>query len=159
DQRATLIALDRVGRVAREEGITRAQLVRLVAPALRPWNAPLLSDTPAAFSLMKLVEAPEEVTVPHTDSAARSLLLSRLTRAERSGLGSGACASLSSSLPGVDARTVSTSRCLELQNIREERPGRYRSDVVPGSLKFAFDPPVLARYLVLPGLKLDQDLI
>jgi len=54
---------------------------------------------------------------------------------------------------------VSIGRCLELQNIREDRPGRYRSNLVPGSIKFAFDSASEPRFLVLPGLKADQDLI
>ena len=89
DQRPTLAALDHVRRVACEEAITRAQLARIVAPALRPWNAPLLTDTPALFSLMKLVEAPEQVSRARSDHDARILLSSRLTYAERVALGSG----------------------------------------------------------------------
>ena len=74
DQRPTLAALDHVRRVARDEGITREQLVRIVAPALRPWNAPLLTDTPASFSLMKLVEAPIQVSRPRSDADARIVI-------------------------------------------------------------------------------------
>ena len=54
---------------------------------------------------------------------------------------------------------VSIGRCLELQNIREDQPGRYRSNLVPGSIKFAFDPAKEPRFLVLPGLQANQDLI
>jgi hypothetical protein len=159
DQRATFAALDRVGRVAKEEGITRAQLIRIVAPALRPWNAPLLTDDPALFSLMKLVAAPEHVARARTDGEARNLLLARLTHAERAALGAGACASLNSVQPGADARMVSVGRCFELQHIREDQPGRYRSNLVPGAVKFAFDHTTQARFLVFPGLNTDQDLI
>jgi hypothetical protein len=159
DQRATLAALERVGRVAREEGITRAQLVRIVAPALRSWNAPLLTDTTYAFPLMKLVEAPEQLARPRTDDEARRLLRARLTPAERRALGSGACASLSPGRPGADAVTLAIARRIELNDLRQDRPGRYRSDRGPGSLKCIFDPTAGARFLELPGLRTDQELV
>ncbi len=159
DQQATLAAVDRVGQVAREEGISRKQLARIIAPALRPWNAPLLSDAPDAFSLMKLVQAPETVAQDRPDREARSLVAERLTRAERLALGSAACVSLTPGRLGADARTVSISKCQELQHIRQDQPGRYRSDLVPGAVKFAFDPTTDARFLALPGLRTDQDLI
>jgi hypothetical protein len=54
---------------------------------------------------------------------------------------------------------LSIGKCLELKNIREDRPGRYRSTLAPGSIKFAFDPANEPRFLVLPGLQADQDLI
>jgi hypothetical protein len=82
-----------------------------------------------------------------------------LTRAERIALGAGACASLNPGRPGADAVTLAIARRIELNEIRQDQPGRYRSDRVPGSLKCTFDPTTGARFLELPGLRADQELM
>ncbi len=159
DQPPTLAALDRVGRVAREEGITRRQLSRVVAPAGRGWNMSLLPVRRAWFHPMKLVEAPEFVTHPLTDAEARGLLFARLTRSERLAIGAGICASWSPGRPGPDARVMATARCLELKDVRESSAGVFRSDARPGYLKFEFDHHSQASFLVLPGLKASDELM
>ena len=159
DQRPTLAALDHVRRVACEEGITRAQLARIVAPALRPWNAPLLTDTPASFSLMKLVEAPIQVSRARSDHDARILLSSRLTYARASRFGIRRMR-IAQSWPPGRRRSRGLDRPVSRAPEHSRRPtGRYRSNLVPGSIKFAFDPANEPRFLVLPGLEADQDLI
>jgi hypothetical protein len=159
DQQATMAALDHVGRVARAEGITRSQLVRIVAPALRSWNDAVRTDCPAAFPLMKLVEAPKQSGRPRTDDEARAILLAGLTYQERIALGAGACASVNSAPPGADLRVLSTARLVQLNRIRETNPGRYRSDEGPAFVRYEFDPTTGGEFLELPGLAADQDLI
>ncbi len=159
DQKATMAALHRLGQVARLEGITRAQLQRLVPPALRGWNEAILGGRESAFSMMKLVDAPDQVDHPRSDDEVRSLLRARLTPAERIAVGSGACASFSPGQPNADARTLAVARRLELNQVREDKPGQYRSDVSVGYIRFEFDPTPEARFLVLPGLRADQNLM
>ena len=159
-QMATLAALRRVGCVAREEGITRDQLLRIIDPAYRPWNASLVGDCLYAFPLVKLVaEAPTQVARPLGDDVARSLLRNRLTREERMALASGACVSLNPARPGPHARTIAVARRVQINQAREIEPGHYVSDQGPGAIVFEFDPTPGARFLMLPGLKADQDVV
>jgi len=158
DQKATMSALDHVRRIACQEGISQTQLLRIVTPAIRPWNASVLNDCPSAFPLMKLVDAPQQVTWPRTDEEARALLQARLTLQERIALGSGACASINPMRPGDDTHTVAVARRLELERACEDRPGFYRSEGVPGLVKCEFDRSTDARFLILPGLQTSQEL-
>jgi len=158
DQKATMSALDHVRRIACQEGISQTQLLRIVTPAIRPWNASVLNDCPSAFPLMKLVDAPQQVTRPRTDEEARALLQARLTLQERIALGSGACASINPMRPGDDTHTVAVARRLELERVCEDRPGFYRSEGVPGLVKCEFDRSTDARFLILPGLQTSQEL-
>ena len=74
-QKETLAVLCDLGKMARDEGITRSQLTRIIAPAFRGWNQNLVVDRPAAFSLMNLVTlAPEVVAAPLGDDEARNAL-------------------------------------------------------------------------------------
>ena len=140
-QMPTLAVLHRVGLVAREEGITRDQLLRIIDPAYRPWNASLVGDCLYAFPLVKLVaEAPMQVARPLGDDEARSLLRERLTREERLALASGACVSLNPGRPGPDARTLAVARRVRINQAREIEPGHYVSDQGPGAIVFEFDP-------------------
>jgi hypothetical protein len=158
DQKATLAALHRVGIVAREEGITRSQLLRIVDPAYRPWNGSLVSDCLYAFPLVKLVaDAPQQAMRPLSDDEARNLLRARLTRAERLALGSGACVSLNPVRPRPEVHTLAVARRVGIHEAREVKPGVYRSEPVPGNIEYEFDPVPEARFLMLPGLKADQD--
>ncbi len=71
-QKETLAVLCHLGNVARDEGISRPQLERIIAPAFRCWNQNVVYDRPAAFSLMNLVTlAPERVARPLGDDEAR----------------------------------------------------------------------------------------
>ena len=158
DQCRTLSALQRVGSVARDEGLTRAQLVRISAPIARRWCAGILPNRPMGFPLMMLVEAPNETATPRTDEEARGLLRDRLTPPERAALGSAACAPFGPGLPGGDARTLAVAKLAGLNQIQETRPGHYRRPLAPGSMVFQFDRTSDARFLVLPGLVTDQDL-
>ena len=157
DQQATFAALDRLGRLAREEGISRSQLVRIIDPAKRPWNDSVLGDRPAAFPLVKLAAfAPTHVSHPQSDAEALDRLKDRLTAGERVALGAGTCSSLNPPQPDADARIVAVARQDEA-HCREVRPGVYRHGDGDGFIRFEFEPAPEARYLVLPGLRADQD--
>jgi hypothetical protein len=158
DQKVTMSALHHLGKVAREEGISRKQLDRIIAPAVRSWNSGLLTHRPEYLSFMRLIEIPEAAVHPRSDADARGLLQTRLTAAERLALGSGACAYLRPAEPGPDARTVAVAKRIELYKMLESGAGRYRSDDIPGFVKIEF-PTSEARYLELPGLTADQQLV
>jgi hypothetical protein len=158
DQRATLAALHDLGRVARKHGITRDQLLRIIAPAMRPWNQSVMTDCPAAFPMMKLVDAPRNVSHPLSDDDARGVLLRRLTEADRLALGMGACASM---IPPNETRvseTLSIARPWKLDRVRRRGSGLFQSEQAPGLMVFEFEPTSKARFLVLPGLRADQEL-
>jgi hypothetical protein len=161
DQRGTLAVLYRVGEVARAEGITRAQLQRIVEPAWRAWNASLLHDRPWAFPLvMMIANVPEESAQVLTDADARSRLQARLTQRERNVLGSEACVSLNPARITPGTHIVSIGRRVQLCATQEIRPGRFRGDYATASyLEYEFDSGMQARYLALPGLEADQDVL
>ena len=159
-QKETLAVLQRLGEVAREEGVTRAQLLRIIAPAYRPWNQSLVIDRPGAFSLMHLVVlAPDRVARPLADDEARNRLVARLTHAERLILGAETCASIEPAHLEPDARVLSLARRVEIRGAREIESGRYQSTRMPASITYEFVPATQARYLVLPGLSADQDVV
>ncbi len=87
DQKATMSALYRLGQVAREEGIVRSQLDRIITPSLRSWNLGVKIFNPDQFSLMRLVEVPESTDRPIGDEEARGLIQERMTKQERRALG------------------------------------------------------------------------
>ncbi len=158
DQKTTLAALQHLGQLAREEGISRAQLVRIIDPVKRPWNESLLVDRPAAFPLVKLaVCAPEEVSHPLRDEEARDRLRARLSARERVALGADMCASLAPVLQRPGAQTVAVARRYDVHEAHEVKPGIYQSGNQAGFIGFEFDPAPEARYLYLPGLTADQD--
>jgi hypothetical protein len=158
DQGQTLAAVHHLGNVAREEGIPKSQLVRLIDPATRPWNESLMVDRPSAFPLMKLVVgAPEQVSRMMPDDEARARLRLRLTPLERLALASNACASLNPARPEPSALTVAVARPTKNEGAREVSPGHYTTTVDPAHVGFEFDPTPGARFLLLPGLKADQD--
>jgi hypothetical protein len=159
DQHGTLSALHRVGDFARAEGIPRPQLIRIFDPVYRSWNASLVNDCPRAFHLMNLtVQAPEHVERPISDEMARARVVNWLTLDERISLGAGTCAPLFS-VPLEQARTLSIARRVIAQDFNELGPWRYKRDFVPGYIEFEFEPATGARYLFLPGLVSDQDVI
>jgi len=159
DQNMTFAALHHLGQLAREEGISRAQLVRIIDPAMRPWNQLLLTAQPASFPLVKLaVHAPRETGHPICDQEARDRLIKRLTVGERLALGADTCVSLRPAQPGPGARTLAIARRCAVHEANEIEPGRYRSAGKSGFVGFEFEPAPDARYLVLPGLRADSDL-
>jgi hypothetical protein len=161
DQTRTFAALHRLGDVARAEGITQAQLMRIIDPAWRAWNAAVLHDTPAAFPLvMMVVDAPQQVARPLTDTEARSRLRARLTPLERNMLGSGTCVLLYPTRLPPDARTVSVGRRVDVHEVAEFEAGRYRAASARSSyVEFEFDPAAGGRFVALPGLESDQDIV
>jgi hypothetical protein len=158
DQKMTMSALHHLGKVAREVGISRTQLDRIITPAVRTWNSGLRTHRSEYFSFMRLIEVPETAVHPRSDADVRGLLRARLTAAERLALGSGACPYLRPAAPGPGARTVAVAKRIELHSMLESGAGRYRSDGIPGSIKIEF-PRSEARYLELPGLAADQELV
>ena len=158
DQKATFAALDALGKLAREEGISRAQLVRIIDPVMRPWNVSILVDRPAAFPLVKLAaHAPLSVAQPIGDDVALARLRKRLSPAECKALGADMCVSLYAARPAPGARTVAVGRRYDVYGARELSAGHYQNTCGAGFIGFEFEPAPEARYLVLPGLKADQD--
>jgi hypothetical protein len=159
DQRATLSALNHLGELALAEGVPRSQLIRIFDPVYRSWNQSLLVDCPRAFHLMNLaVQAPERVEQNLPDEKARTRLLAWLTENERIALAGGTCASLVP-VHAERARTLSIARRVDVHEVKELAPGRFRRQGSPGYIEFEFDPAPGARYLLLPGLAADQDLV
>ena len=159
-QRETLSALHHLGTIARSEGVTRSQLLRIFDPAVRAWNESLLHDRPQAFHLMNLtVQAPDHVEHPLADGEARSRLLAQLKQEEIVMLGSGTCASLRPVQPGVSARTIANSRLVEIHEASEREDGRIRMSNGRSYIEFEFDSTPEAPYLLLPGLIADQDVV
>ena len=159
DQRATLSAVNRVGELALAEGVPRSQLMRIFDPVYRSWNQSLIIDCPRAFHLMNLaVQAPEQVERTLPDDKARTRLLAWLTDNDRIALAAGTCASL---VPAhaERARTLTTARRVDVHAVKELAPGRFRRQGSPAFVEFEFDPAPGARYLVLPGLAANQDVI
>ncbi len=160
DQRVTLSVLHHLGELARAEGVSRSQLMRIFDPVYRTWNGSVMNDRPYAFHLMNLaVQAPEQVERPLPDEKARERLLVWLTPAERIALGSGTCASFAPAHPKPDARTLAIAHRVATHAVREFEPGVFRLKNWPAYIEFEFDPAPEARYLVLPGLTADQDVV
>ena len=67
------------------------------------------------------------------------------------------CVSLYPARPPSGARTVAVGRRYDVNGGRELAPGHYQNTGGAGFIGFEFEPEPLARYLVLPGLKADQD--
>jgi hypothetical protein len=133
--------------------------VRIIDPVMRPWNQSILGDRPEAFPLVKLAAlAPVAVTRPIADSEARARLKARLTSSERVALGSDMCASLSRCRVDSNATVLAIARRYEVKGTSEIRPGHYRNDDGAGAINFEFEPAPGARYLVMPGLKSNQDI-
>ena len=159
DQHATLSALHHVGELAGAEGISRPQLMRIFDPVYRSWNGSLVKDCPRAFHLMNLaVQAPEHVERLIADDRARARLLNWLTLAERIALGAGTCAPPIPA-PVQLAHTLAIARQVATRDINVLGPGRYERGRLPGFIEFEFEPAAGARYLFLPGLAADQDVI
>ncbi len=158
DQKATMNALYSLSNVAWEARISRSQLERIITPCLRSWNSWPMTYEPDRSSIIRLIEAPEARAFTWSDDEVRDLLLVRLTPNERLALGSGACAHLRPGHPEAGSSTIAVGRRIDLNEVHELSPGKYRADRNPGSIKFAFHPTARARYLVLPGLKADQEI-
>jgi hypothetical protein len=160
DQKPTLAVLRRVGQLARAEGISRSQLLRIFDPALRGWNASVLHNRPYAFHPLNLaIDAPEQVARPLPDDKARRRLVAQLSPSERMALGAGGCVSPDAVRDTPQAHTLVVARRVAMQDVREVDPGRFRSDLVPAFMVFEFDPAPGARFLMLPGLKASQDVL
>ncbi len=160
DQRATFEAVHRVGVVARDEGIPRGQLLRIFDPAYRTWNASVQINRPYAFHIMSLaIQAPERVEHLIPDAEARRRLTTRLTAAERISLGAASCPS--GKLPDSprDLQTLAVARRIEVSKASEVQPGRFRLMEAPSYIEYEFDPTTEAKFLSLPGLDADQDLV
>ena len=150
DQRETLSALHHLGEIARVEGVTRSQLLRIFDPAWRSWNGSFLHDRPQAFHLMNLaVQAPEHVEQPLADGEARSRMLARLTRDEIVALSSGTCVSLTPAQPDPMARTVAIARRVEIHGASEWKEGRFHQTYWPSYIEFEFDSTRRGPLLVL----------
>ena len=148
------------GRAVRDNGISRLQLIRIFEPVWRPWNESVLHDSPNAFHVMNLaVQMPEnsERTVP--DEEACALLVASLTPVERIALGAGTCASLAPVHPQTEAPTLAVARPVDLREVTEFKPGMYRSKFDGAYIEFEFGSAADARYVLLPGLAADQDMI
>ena len=124
DQKATMTALHHLGQVAREQGITKDQLLRIMSPALRAWNQSVLDDRPSAFPMMKLVDAPEVVTFPLDDDRALSLLRESLKEVDRIALGTGACASINPPMAKATLETLSVGRPIRFDRVQHDERGR-----------------------------------
>lgn len=59
----------------------------------------------------------------------------------------------------ADAETLAVARQVELSHIHESGAGCYQSDQYNGSITFEFPLAQEARYLELPGLETDQELV
>jgi hypothetical protein len=160
DQKRTFAALHRLGQLAGAEGITRAQLARIIPPAWRPWNAVLSQDLARFPLVMMVANAPAQRARPLTDEQALSLLRTRLTLPERYALGDDACVALDPVSPPPQARIVSVGRRVEIRKAAELEPGRYRRGEGPVSyVEYAFEPAAGARFVALPGLEADHDVV
>jgi len=160
DQKATMKVLHRVGKLAREEGIPRSQLARIFDPCFRTWNGSVLHDHPDTFHLMELATAaPDSVERPLPDPLARRQILAHLTQYERTVLGAGACVSLNPPRLRADAKTVAVARRVEMHNAGEIDRGRYHVENADSYIEFEFDRAPQARFLCLPGLQADQDVL
>ena len=90
DQKTTLAAVNHVGDLARDQGVTRAQLMRIFDPVRRPWNGSVMNDRPYAFHLMNLaVQAPAEALRPVPDDEAPLVCWRRCRRKSESHSGPG----------------------------------------------------------------------
>lgn len=157
DQKSTLAALHETERIAREHGITRDQLERIIAPVVRPWNAILPEGYPG-FPLVKLVDAPARVEHPLSDEEARQQLQEGLRRNHQVALGSGACA-FRGRPPAEASRPIVPGTLSKSERVTQQTSGIYTTGTVPGALIYDFEPTADARFLILPGLKSDQQLI
>ncbi len=160
DQKATLKVLHRVGWLARQEGIPRSQLVRVFDPCFRSWNGSILHDHPDTFHLMELAAAaPVSVENPLPDPVARRQILAHLNRYERTVLGAGACVSLNPPRLSAGAKTAAVARRVEMHHADKIDRGRYHGANGDSYIEFEFDPAPQARFLFLPGLQADQDVL
>ena len=127
-QKETLSALHHLGEIARSEGVTRSQLVRIFDPAWRGWNGSVFHDRPRASHLMQMaVSAPDQVEHLHSDEEARSRLVARLTKNERIALGDGSVISPMPIPSDVEARTLAIAAVLRAMGF----PNWTRADSAP----------------------------
>ena len=159
DQKATFAALHRLGQLAREEGISRAQLVRIIDPVKRPWNEWLLIGRPASFPLVKLaVHAPRQVSHPLGDHEAPRPAQRSLDARERVALGADMCVSLNPARPGPGARTIwrlhGNTTCTRRTKSDQ---GGIATATSPAYVGFEFEPAPEARYLCCPASGLTRN--
>ena len=132
DQKATMAALHHTKWIARQEGVTRSQLIRLVAPALRSWNMGLMS-IPDEFPLMRLVEGPEQVAHSLSDEQVRQCLLRGLSLRERMALGTCSCATAITPSPAAGLQVVSVARPIKLEARHRAGAGTISDRKLAGS--------------------------
>src|SRR5262249_46362833 len=129
DQKPTLAVLRRVGQLARVEGISHSQLLRIFDPALRGWNESVRYNRPYASHALNLaIDAPDHVARPLPDDEARRRLVAQLSPAERMALGAGGCLSPDPARGRPQGHTLAVARRVAMQDVREVHRGRFRSE-------------------------------
>jgi hypothetical protein len=83
-----------------------------------------------------------------------------LTPLERNMLGNNACICLNPARLPADAQTVSVGRQVDVHGAAEVRAGRYRAANARSSyIEYEFDPAAEARFVALPGVESDHDVV